>query len=151
MVKRLVASFFGAGLILRRFRDSDAGSGTVGAGVALALSLLVAEAGWFWQLALLAATTAAGLWAVAPFARSEGDPGWVVVDEAAGTFLATLGASGWPAIAGFVVFRLADINKRIFPGVAAAERLPGAIGVMADDLIAGIYGLGASLLVAALS
>jgi phosphatidylglycerophosphatase A len=45
------------------------------------------------------------------------------------------------------VFRLADIFKRRFPGVAAAEaKLPGAVGVLADDLVAGLYGLAAGWL-----
>jgi phosphatidylglycerophosphatase A len=89
--------------------------------------------------------TAAGLMAVGEFA--EGDPGWVVVDEAAGTLLATIGLAPLPAVIAWVVFRVADIFKARFPGVSAAERLPGATGVMADDLVAGIYGLLAGWLV----
>jgi phosphatidylglycerophosphatase A len=42
-------------------------------------------------------------------------------------------------------FRAADIWKRL-PGVAAAERLPGSLGVTADDLVAGVYALGAGWL-----
>jgi len=45
----------------------------------------------------------------------------------------------WPVLAAFVVFRMADIFK--IPGVKQAERLPGAVGVTADDLVAGLYGL----------
>jgi phosphatidylglycerophosphatase A len=71
----------------------------------------------------------------------------VVVDEAAGTLLATIGLAPLPAVIAWVVFRTADIFKARFPGVSAAERLPGATGVMADDLVAGIYGLVAGWLV----
>ena len=46
-----------------------------------------------------------------------------------------------------VVARLADIFK-VLPGVAAAERLPGAWGVAMDDVVAGVYGLGAGIVVA---
>jgi phosphatidylglycerophosphatase A len=42
----------------------------------------------------------------------------------------------------FVVFRIADISKKP-PGVAAAERLGGALGVTADDLVAGLWALAA--------
>jgi len=44
-----------------------------------------------------------------------------------------------------VVARLADIFK-VLPGVAAAERLPGAWGVTLDDVLAGGYGLAAGWL-----
>lgn len=147
---RLVASFFGSGLILRRLRGSDLGSGTVGAAFALVLSLLLSRIGLWAQVVALALTVAASLVAVREFAAAEGDPGWVVIDEAAGTFLATLGLGGAAALVAWVVFRVADIFKRGFPGVAAAERIGGALGVTADDLVAGAYGLAAGWIVHAL-
>jgi len=140
-VARFIASFFGTGLILRRLRGADAGSGTVGSLFALAASLALYRVDVLAQVAALLATIAASLLAVRPFASTEGDPGWVVIDEAAGTFLATLGLTGIPAVAAWVVFRAADIFKRAFFGVAWAERLPGSVGVTADDLLAGLYGL----------
>ncbi len=146
-MRRVIASFFGTGLILGRLTKRNAGSGTLASGAALLLALAVRPAGVGWQLAVLVATVLIGLWAVGGFVEVEGDAGWMVIDEAAGTFLATLGTSGWAAAAGWAVFRIADINKRWFPGVAAAERLPSAWGVMADDLVAGVYGLGAAVLV----
>ena len=146
-VSRLIASFFGTGLILRRLRGSDLGSGTVASIFALGLALLLQPRGIGFQLGAFVLATVASLTAVRPFAADEGDPGWVVIDEAAGTLLATLGLGGAPAVAGWAVFRAADIFKRAFPGVATAERrLPGAIGVTADDLVAGLYGLGAGWL-----
>jgi hypothetical protein len=39
-----------------------------------------------------------------------------------------------------VVARLADIFK-VLPGVPQAERLPGAVGITMDDVMAGAYGL----------
>jgi phosphatidylglycerophosphatase A len=39
-----------------------------------------------------------------------------------------------------LVARAADIFK-VLPGVRRAERLPGAVGVTADDAVAGLYGL----------
>lgn len=144
---RLVASWFGSGLILGRLRGSHAGSGTVGAAVALAMSLAVGRWGWPAQLAATLFVSVLAVWSSAPFARDhdedDGDPGWVVADEAAGTFLATIGLAGPPALVAWVVFRLADIFKSVFPGVGAAERLPGGVGITADDLVAGCYGLAA--------
>ncbi|MGA7271468.1 MAG: phosphatidylglycerophosphatase A [Acidimicrobiia bacterium] len=147
---RLIASFFGTGLILDKVRHSDMGSGTVGSAFALAPALAMHPLGVAAQAAALVVILAAGLAAVQPFARDNSDPGWIVVDEAAGTFLATLGLGVWAAIVAWVVFRLADIQKHWFPGVAAAERLPGAAGVMADDLVAGAYGLLVGILVTVL-
>jgi hypothetical protein len=40
---------------------------------------------------------------------------------------------------------VADIFKAGFPGVARAEKIPGAAGVVADDVIAAFYGLAAGL------
>ena len=61
------------------------------------------------------------------------------LDEFAGQFLTllVLPAPGWGGIAlGFVLFRIFDIFK---PGpIDAVQRLPGATGVMADDLLAGL-------------
>lgn len=144
VVSRMIASFFGTGLILRQFRGADIGSGTVGSLFAFPLSLLALEWAGIWaQFVLVVLATLGSLIAVRPFASEEGDPGWVVVDEAAGTFLATLGVALPAAIVAWLVFRAADIFKRAFPGVAAAERLPGSLGVTADDIMAGLYGLAA--------
>jgi phosphatidylglycerophosphatase A len=67
------------------------------------------------------------------------DPGLVVVDEVAGQWVTllllpfTLGT----AIAGFFLFRLMDVIK---PWPARDfERLPGGFGIVADDLMAGVY------------
>lgn len=152
-VQRLIASFFGTGLILRRLRGSDLGSGTLASIPALGVSMLALRLGWGVQLGLLAAVSVASVWASQPFTRDnpagerEGDPGWVVIDEAAGTLLATIGLGGVAALVAWAVFRAADIWKRAFPGVAAAERLSGGVGVTADDLVAGLYGLAAGWLV----
>ena len=143
---RLVASWFGTGLALRRIRGADDGSGTVGAAATLVLVWLLHPMGWEAQLTGAVVATAASLWSSAPFAEAEGDPGWVVVDEAAGTLLATIGLGPVAAVVAFVVFRVADITKR-FPGVALAERLPGAVGITADDLVAGAWALAIGWLV----
>ena len=67
------------------------------------------------------------------------DPGRVVIDEIVGMLIAI--AFLTPSIkilfTGFILFRLFDIFKP--PPVRLSEKLPGGWGVMADDVIAGIY------------
>lgn len=144
-MRRILASSFGLGLIPRRLRGSDQGAGTFGAALAIPCALAVGN-GWL-ELALVTGVAAAGVWAARPFAS--GDPGWVVIDETAGAWLAVAGLGGWPFVAAWTIARVADITKWP-PGVRAAERLPGAWGVMADDLVAGLYGLAAGWLLASL-
>jgi phosphatidylglycerophosphatase A len=146
-VKRLVASSFGLGLLPRALWKSDAGAGTFGAALAagVGLVLLATDAPWWVTLLVAAGATAASLWSAAPFAAGGADPGWVCLDETAGTLLALVGLGGWPWLIALVVARLADIFK-VLPGVHRAEALPGALGVTADDLVAGLYGLGAGWL-----
>ncbi|MFZ0493193.1 MAG: phosphatidylglycerophosphatase A [Acidimicrobiia bacterium] len=140
-MQRLIASWFGTGLILRRLRGSDAGSGTLASLVTFALVLIIH--GWILGLLLAICVTVLSLWSVRPFA--EHDPGWVVVDEAAGVLWATIGLGGWAAVVALVVFRLADITKR-FPGVGALDRRHDAVGVTFDDVVAGSYALAAGWL-----
>lgn len=144
-MRRLIASWFGSGLILGRIRGDHIGSGTVGAAVAFVLAIITGNQFGVWGQALaLVVVTAASLWASGPFVTDEGDAGWIVIDEAAGTFLALLGLGLSPAaFIAFAVFRAADIFKNVFPGVAAAENIGGPVGVTADDLVAGLYGLAA--------
>jgi phosphatidylglycerophosphatase A len=67
------------------------------------------------------------------------DPGQVVIDEVLGMLITLfLNPVGWAgAAAGFLLFRAADIVKP-YPA-NRLERLPGGIGVMADDAMAAVY------------
>jgi phosphatidylglycerophosphatase A len=67
------------------------------------------------------------------------DPGQVVVDEVMGMLITLLMIPvGWKgALAGFLLFRLLDVVKP--PPVNWLERLPGGLGIMADDAGAAIY------------
>jgi phosphatidylglycerophosphatase A len=136
----MIASSFGLGLLLRRWRGSDSGSGTMGAllGAAVGGLLLAVDAAWWITAATAVLVTLLSLWSARPFAHD--DPGWVCIDETAGTLVAVIGLAGWPWVVAVVVARLGDIFK-VLPGVGAAERLPGALGVTADDVVAGLYGL----------
>ena len=91
-----------------------------------------------------------GIWAAGVTARELGrkDPGMVVVDEVVGQWITLAGATAlnWKSwLAAFVLFRLFDIWKP--PPVRQLESLPGGIGIVADDAMAGVYG--AALLYAA--
>ena len=68
------------------------------------------------------------------------DPSEVVVDELAGIWIALLGTSDW-GLGGlaFLFFRFFDITKP-FP-VRQVEALPAGWGIMADDVLAGLYAL----------
>ncbi len=136
----MVAGGFGCGLAPRAAGTVASAAATLIAAGLLAISPALLPLGV--SLALLS-----GFWAINRLGVTN-DPGWVVVDEIAGQWIALLAAvrAGAPAlIAGFVLFRVFDILK---PGpIRWAERLPGAAGVMADDLLAGIAA--ASLLLAA--
>lgn len=139
----LVASSFGLGYLPRSLWKSDSGAGTFGAALGAGVGgvLWAAKAPWWAGLLSAAVAIAASLWSARPFAMGGKDPGWVCMDETAGTLVALVGLTGWPWLAALVVVRLADIFK-VLPGVGAAERLPGAVGVTADDVVAGLYGLG---------
>jgi len=92
-------------------------------------------------LGVLVAVTALGTWAADEAERALGskDPGAIVIDEVAGM---TLSVAAVPLtlatlVLGFLLFRLFDVVKP-FPA-NVAQRLPGGVGVMVDDLIAGVY------------
>lgn len=95
--------------------------------------------------ALFVATVAAfaiGLWASGIYLRhsTNKDPGTIVIDETAGQFLAlaVVPVEFWWYVAGFVLFRIADIFKP-WPASWADRRLGGALGVMTDDIFAAVY------------
>ena len=68
------------------------------------------------------------------------DPGCIVIDEIAGMMVTLLGLplDLFNATAGFALFRLLDIVKP-FPIRLLEKRLPGGAGVVADDIVAGIF------------
>ncbi|RVT97512.1 phosphatidylglycerophosphatase A [Rhodovarius crocodyli] len=82
----------------------------------------------------------AGLSALRRLPEAKQDPGWVVIDEGAGQALAlaALPEFSWLGVLlAFALFRLFDITK---PGpVGWADRVHGPVGVMADDIVAGIF------------
>ena len=96
-------------------------------------------------LVSIVAVTFAGIWAASRTEELSGrkDPGKVVVDEVAGQLISlfplTLFAH-WSIVAviiSFILFRFFDIVKP-YPA-RRLEALKGGLGVMCDDLIAGVY------------
>ena len=85
----------------------------------------------------------AGTWAATRTEAILGrkDPGIVVVDEVAGQLITFLfipwNSPAWMLVAGFVLFRVFDIWKP-YP-VRRLESLESGLGIMADDVLAGIY------------
>jgi phosphatidylglycerophosphatase A len=116
--------------------------GTVGAAAAIPFFLLLRRADSAWlEIAVCAAIVAAGAWSARITEQALGveDPGPVVIDEVVGMFVSLLFLPAtWPVIlAGFVAFRAFDIVK---PWPAdRLEHVPGGWGVMADDVMAGVY------------
>jgi phosphatidylglycerophosphatase A len=115
--------------------------GTFGSAVGLLLWLALPHVLWI-QILSIVVVAVAGSWSgnVAEEHFQKPDPSQVVVDEVAGMMVTLLlnpmMGPLW-VVAAFVLFRAADIAKP-FP-VNRLERLPGGIGIMADDLAAGVY------------
>lgn len=126
--------------------------GTWGSLVALPLAWLIHVLGGFPLMVLaVGGSFVAGLWATSVMTKDSDnhDPSEIVIDEVAGQWIALLPLSYsswtmglditvlWPGwIAGFALFRLFDITK---PGpVGWADRKQGPLGVMLDDVIAGV-------------
>jgi phosphatidylglycerophosphatase A len=139
-MRRFVAAGFGVGFIPRKLWNGDNGAGTFGAALAALIGWALWTAPWWVDLMVAVAAILLSLWAAAPFAEDHADPNWVVIDEVAGTLVALIGLQGLGWLAALIVARLGDIFK-ILPGVPQAERLPGAVGITADDVVAGLYGL----------
>jgi phosphatidylglycerophosphatase A len=93
------------------------------------------------HLSVVCLTSLVGVLASAEVSRNTGieDPSFVVIDEVAGqllTFL-LLPINSFNLILGLVAFRAFDIWKP-FP-IRKLESLGQGVGVMADDLLAGVY------------
>ena len=93
------------------------------------------------EAGLIAVLFVLGVWSATLAERVLGiDPGPVVLDEVLGMLvtLAFLQVTLTGAILAFAIFRVLDVVKPWPSG--QFERLPGGLGVMADDAMAGVYG-----------
>lgn len=132
---RIFATGLGAGY-------SPAAPGTAGTLVAVPLFVILSKWGTTGVLTGLVVISVLGV----PLASrmeeltATKDPGRIVIDEIAGYLLTMLGSPPdlFYIVAGFLLFRFFDILKP--PPVRYLERtLFSGLGVMADDLMAGIY------------
>ncbi len=132
----LLATFLGVGY-------SPVVPGTAGSLAAVLVGYLLLRAGLpVWSLALGAAALFwPACWAAGVVERhaAQTDPGEVVVDEVVGQWLAlaAIDPLRWQQWLGaFLLFRLFDVWKP-YP-IGRLERLPGGLGIVADDAAAGL-------------
>jgi phosphatidylglycerophosphatase A len=136
-----IASGFGSGA-------APTAPGTAGSLVGLAIGAALLPISPALVAAAILIACAGGLWAIhaatgqamlGHAAADHDDPGWIVIDEIAGQMIALLALhrlSLTGAALAFALFRLFDITK---PGpIGWADRQGGAVGIMADDILAGL-------------
>lgn len=115
--------------------------GTAGTAAAIPIYLVVAAQPLATYLVVAALVVAAGIWACGRTARDLGVPDHpgIVLDEIAGFLVAmTALPLDWRwIVAGFVAFRFLDIVKP-WPISLADRRVGGGLGIMLDDVIAGV-------------
>ncbi len=137
----VVATFFGVGHL-------RPGPGTWGSAATVVLWWLLAHKitlSWQPRAAALLALAAVliGIPAATRVARASGrkDPQFVVIDEVAGQLVTLIAAPvAWQSLLlGFILFRAFDIVKP--PPVRQLERLPEGMGIVVDDVGAGLYAL----------
>lgn len=134
VVHKVIASVFGIGFIK--------GGGTIAATLCCVLCLLLQPLleGKWWQILLTVLVIVIGTWSGNVVDAYWGkDSSKVVIDEVAGMMVTIV---LFPIqmkflLAGLVLFRFFDIAKPLF--IRRAERLPKGVGVMADDVLAGLY------------
>jgi phosphatidylglycerophosphatase A len=132
---RLLATWFGCGL-------SPKAPGTVGSIGAVPLHFALATLGPVPHIAAIIGFSIVGTWASNEVAKAEGieDPQKVVIDEVCGTLIAmgmVSGSSIGIRLLALGLFRVLDITK---PGpIDTVQHLePPGVGIMADDLLAGV-------------
>jgi len=97
------------------------------------------------EMLIAGALTLVGVWAASRTEKMSGkkDPSKVVIDEVAGQFIALLAVpfmiddAWWSLILAFILFRFFDIVKP-YPA-RTLESLKSGLGIMADDVVAGVY------------
>ncbi len=137
----LLATWFGSGLLPRV-------PGTWGSLAALPFAYVLTLAGGPWALLAAAGLVfLVGLWASGVYATANGvhDPGQVVIDEVAGQWLTLVPLALTPFALEPVLYGVAFLTFRVFdvlkpwPVSYFDQNLPGAWGIMVDDIAAGVY------------
>ena len=131
-IAKIIATAGGIGFLAK-------GGGTAAA-VVFCIAWYFFPIGYVYQALLLVVLLAAGTWSATKMESVwEHDSNKIVIDEVAGMMitLAFLPNNWMYIVTGCVLFRFFDIVKPL--GIKRAESLPRGIGVMADDVVAGIY------------
>ena len=114
--------------------------GTIGSAVGVVSGYMIASFGAGILAAATLLVTIIGIFAANAYNQttSRDDAPEVIIDEVAGQWIALiiLPLDLWWFAAAFVLFRFFDITK-VGP-VGMAEKLSGGVGVVADDLVAGL-------------
>lgn len=143
LLPKLIATSFGAGFM-------PMAPGTWGALVAMILWLPLyiwcpGTPAWIGTSIGIIFFAVAGTWASTLSEKYWGkDPVVACVDETVGQLITMLplcdgpdAAPWWMVVLSLVLFRFFDIFKPL--GISKLERLPGGLGMMADDALAAIY------------
>ncbi len=130
----VLATWFGTGFM-------PVAPGTFGSIAAIPLVFCLNELGVLYGSCILVMVIGIGIWAGGKSEKLLGrnDPSEVVIDEVAGFLLTMfLLPSSWQyLVLGFFLFRFFDILKP-YP-IKKTERLRGGLGIVMDDLVAGLY------------
>ena len=114
--------------------------GTIGSAIGVVSGYMIASYGTGILAAATLLVTIIGIFAADAYSQTTDrkDAPEVIIDEVAGQWIALiiLPLDPWWFAAAFVLFRVFDITK-IGP-VGMAEQLSGGVGVMADDIVAGL-------------
>jgi len=114
--------------------------GTYGSALGAVLCLPLLSLPWPVLAGAAMVLTAVAVWAAGRVATARGipDPPEVVIDEVAGMWWAALllPATPYDLVAVFLLFRLFDVVKPA--PIPRLERLPGGLGIVADDVAAGL-------------
>lgn len=136
-IRILLATWFGTGYVGKA-------PGTLGSLMALPFGAIIADQlGMIGLMVATALLTVVGVWAANGYIEKSGekDPSPVVIDEVAGMWLALMPIAmmqTWQGVlAAFILFRLFDIIKP-WPISWADKSVPGGLGVMLDDILAGV-------------
>jgi phosphatidylglycerophosphatase A len=132
---KLIATVFGIGYV-------EKGGGTIAAAVCCIIWLLIPAHNFTnsWQVLLTIAISVLGVWSGNVVEAMWGkDSNKIVIDEVAGMMITLLfiPVQFKFVLAGLVLFRFFDIAKPLF--IKKMELLPEGWGVMADDVLAGLY------------
>ena len=115
--------------------------GTAGSAVGLLFVWAMSTLSLVGQIAAVIVVTVLSILAADIVATSLGlkDPGIIVADEIAGMMVTMVAIPLTPTsiVLGFILFRVMDVVKP--PPARQFERLKGGLGVVADDLMAGVY------------